>query len=690
MKSKSIIFLSLIISILLSPTVLRSQIDTIYIEEILIVAKPTGNILKSNIAGRPLQLGNPHDVGGIFKTQPGFGVIKRGNFAMEPVLRGFKYEELNVQFNGGSTSTNACPNRMDPAVSQIAPEDIEKVEVIKGPYSVRFGPSFGGVLNIITKRPEKSEVLKFSGSVNGGYQTNGSNKYGGVSLMLVNKGYDLLFDAGYKDFGNYKSGSGQEIPSSFSRFGYSIKFGINPKSNQRIQINWKQGFAKDILHAGLPMDADFDNSSTLSADYQIDNISQSLFLLKAKVYGSYVDHEMSNTNRPNYQLVHAVTPVTAMVYGGRAELGMKVSGKDVFYFGSDYRHTGKDGTRTREIYKNACTGDDYDPPVVKKDLVWQDSKMGDLGFFFENKYEINNSLLWLLGARLDYVQYAVDDPAPDFSELYDGNIQPDDNLNFSLNTSLTWQVSESVEVQWAAGRGVRSPELLELFINHFNVGMDAYEYVGNPNLTPEVNYQTDIRVEKRWESAMLYGDLFYSHLVNYITARVDTTLSRKFLPCMDPKHAKRFTNIDKAFMTGFEAGFEIKFLKKFRYIFGAGYTYAQNVSWDEPLSEIPPFTINNGVSYETEKIGADLKARIASDQNRISESFNESTTPGFAVFDFFLTYNPLDMLEIQFAVTNILNKNYVEHLSRPYKNQGAQCLYYEPGRSVNLGLKVKF
>ena len=684
------LIISLTVGVLCNPLAVMSQADTIYLEEILVEAKKADDILKTNISGKTLELENPHDVGEIFKRQAGFGVIKRGNYAMEPVLRGFKYEQLNVQFNGGSTSTNACPNRMDPAISQIAPEDIEKVEVIKGPYSVRFGPSTGGVLNIITKRPEKSEKLKVSGAVDGGYQTNGSNYFGGLSLMLVDKGYDVLFDAGYKNFGNYKSGSGEEIPSSFNRFGYSFKFGLNPADNHRIQISWNQGFAKDILHAGLPMDADKDNSSMLAIDYQGSSLSKSVFLLKAKIFGTYVDHEMSNKLRPNYKIVHAVTPVTAWVYGGRTELGIKASENDLMYVGIDYKYVGKDGTRTREIYKNACTGAVYDPPVIKKDLVWQDSKKNDLGLFFENKYEVNHSLLWLLGVRLDHITYAIDDPAPDFMELYDNDVQPDNNLNISVNTSLTWEVTGSIEIQWAAGRGVRSPELTELFINHFNVGMDAYEYVGDPHLKPETNYQTDIRVEKRWKSATLYGDIFYSYMTNYITAKVDTTLPRKFLPCKDPKFAKRFTNIDEAYRFGFEAGFDIRFLEKFRYNINAAYTFAQNKSWDEPLSEIPPFAINSSLGYFTEKITADVKVRIDAAQNRISESFDESTTPGFAVFDFFFSYEPLKMLELQFAVTNIFNKNYVDHLSRPYKNLNEQSLYYEPGRSFNFGVKFKF
>ena len=219
--------------------------------------------------------------------------------------------------------------------------------------------------------------------------------------------------------------------------------------------------------------------------------------------------------------------------------------------------------------------------------------------------------------------------------------------------------------------------------------MDAYEYLGNPNLKSEVNYQTDIRVEKNWENISVYADVYYSYLQNYITARLDTNIARKYMKCKDPKGTKQFTNVDEAFMMGFEAGMDIRFLKNFDYSLGAAYTYAQNVTWDEPLSEITPFTINTALAYKTKKINTRFNGRIVAAQDRVSTSFNESTTPGFSVFDFYITYSPWKMLDINFAVTNILDKNYAEHLSRAYKAMDTKSLYWEPGRSFNIGLKVK-
>jgi len=694
MKIKTTIKYWILFLVILISNSILAQTDTLYLEEILVTENKEDKLLQINISSETIKLQDVHDVGEMFKTQPGFGIAKRGNYAMEPVLRGFKYEQLNIQIDGGTKSSNACPNRMDPAISQVSPEEVEKAEVIKGPYSVRFGPSLGGLINIVTVRPEKVDEFKIKGSAEGGYMSNGGNYYGQANVQLLSKRFDVSLNGDYKNFGDYQSGDGTAIPSSYSRTGYSVKLGNNHGKNRqnRIQFTWRQGFAKDIDHAGLPMDADFDNSTMAYLDYMAQDLSGLIFSLKAKAYGSFVDHEMSTRNRPSWKMTEAVTSVTSKSLGGRLEFGLKPGDKILQFVGLDYVYTNKDGSRNRLVKINGCTGDTLPTPKEFVDKGWQDSKISDLGLFFENKYQINSNLLWVAGLRLDYVTYAIDDPASDFAELYNNDIQPDPDFNFSINTSLTWQFDPSFYIQWAAGRGVRSADLGEKFINHFSNGLDAYEYVGNPHLKPEVNYQTDLIISKQWNVVHIYGDVFYSYLNNFITAFVDTTLQKKFMPCKPPAHAKRFTNIDKANMLGFEAGVDIFFAKYFKYGLSGGYTYAQNVSWDEPLPEIPPFTINTVLGFDSKKVNAEIRARYAADQNRVSTSFSETTSPAFIVADIAASYTPFNFMEIKASVTNLFNANYYEHLSRAYKNMGpgTGSEYFEPGRSFNLGVRFKF
>ncbi len=682
----------LLVMVLLPVMAWAVEPDTLNIEEILITAKKVKNGVETPVYGETIHLLNPHDGGEIFKFTPGFSVVKKGNYAMEPVLRGYKFEQLNVQFDGGVHSTNACPNRMDPAISQISIEEIEKVEVIKGPYSVRFGPVFGGIVNVISKRPEEKNGHKVSGSAEVGYQSNGGNYFANVYAQIVNKKWDFALDAGYKDYGNYKSGNGDTIASSFRRFGYTAKLGYNITKNQRVQLNIRQSFAKDVLYPGLPMDAIKDNSTIASVDYAASNISEQVLSIKVKAYTSFIDHLMTNEYRPSYGATHALTPVEAKNFGGRFEAGVKTGMNSVLYAGADYQYIWKDGVRNREVYKNMCANPPviFDPPKSFVDKVWQNSSKQDFGLFAENRWQLSESFTWQLGLRVDFVSFNIKDPELDFKELYGDGIKPENRISPAFNSILTKDLGSGFRLQWAIAVAQRTPDLTELFINHLSVGMDAYEYVGNPNLKPETNYQTDLKVEKRGGAFTFYTDVFYSRLKNYVSAVVDTTIPRKFMPCSMPKYTKQFTNIDDAFMSGFEAGFGIKFLNYFNYKLGAAYTYAQNLTLDEPLSEIPPFTINTGLSYSLSNFQAVLNAQIAAAQNRVSTAFNETSTPGYTVFDFYMSYSPWKFLDINVAVTNIFNVNYVEHLSRPYKNMDTSSLYYEPGRSFNIGVRFNF
>lgn len=131
---------------------IKLQPAQIELNEIIVSANPLEDIAQSEIIVDPIKMiSQPRSVGDLFKDIKGFGISKRGAFASEPVFRSFKYEELNVQYDGGMKILNACPNRMDPITTHMIPEEVEKIEIVKGPFTVRFGENFGGIINIVTK-----------------------------------------------------------------------------------------------------------------------------------------------------------------------------------------------------------------------------------------------------------------------------------------------------------------------------------------------------------------------------------------------------------------------------------------------------------------------------------------------------------------------------------------------------------
>lgn len=668
--------------------IFKLQFAQIDLNEIIVSANPLQDISQSTVINDvEKKISQPRSVGHLFKDIQGFGIVKRGAYASEPVFRAFKYEQLNVQYDGGMKILNACPNRMDPITTHVIPEEIEKIEIVKGPFTVRFGQNFGGIINLVSKNPTKNQ-LGFHGSVEGGYESNGNNLVSGAYMLYVDTKFDIQLNGSYRDFGDYKDGNGTKVPSSFRTTDYSFKAGYNPTENQRLQFNWRQSFARDIEHAGLPMDSPYDNSLLAGIDYKINEISEKIESFSTKIFYSYVDHLMTNENRPNFMMTDAKSPVESWTSGGKVELVFSPSANSRIYTGIDANLIDRKGNRTRIV--KMMNGNMLPNPMTKVDKIWQDASLNDIGVFAEGKFKINNHTTLTTGVRADFISTSIEDPAADFEALYGGSIEDESEVNVSANASIKYQ-KNGFQSQLAIGRGVRTASMIERYINHFTIGVDPYEYVGNPNLKAEINNQIELSFSKKFETIEVGATVFHSFLRDYITAEVNTNIPRKFMPTTPPVYTKQFINIDKASQTGFEFTFNVKASNKLTFTSDVSFTRAQNKDFDEPLAQITPFMANLGVKFEDDKFWIALNTRLVGKQDRVSESFMEQETPGFGTMDLRVGFEPFKKLSIGAAVLNIFDKTYYEHLNFSFKNSNLLSgKIYEPGRNFTTYIKYKF
>ncbi len=653
---------------------------------------PVLTTVKTELTKKVVQ---PKNVADLFSDFNGFSLIKRGNYAIDPSFRASQYEQLNIQFDGGTKAMHACPNRMDPITTHVVPEDIERIEVIKGPYTVRYGATFGGIINLVTQKPQQLDE-GFHGTVSSGYETNGNSLVSSLKLHQITEKYDITANAGYRDFGNYKDGDGTEIPSAFRSLDYGLRLGYNITDNQRVQAHWRQSFGRDVLHAGLPMDTDEDNSSILSLDYKLTNLSGLISEVYAKAHYSFVDHIMSNTRRPSAMTTDALSSIDASTTGGKIELKMNPTEKWVLYGGLDAILIARDGGRTRSVKTNMM-GEVLPEPLVFQDKIWQDSFVNDFGLFAENKYALNDKTMLTAGIRYDLVVSDIQDPEADFQELY-ANLDQREEHNISATVSMKHKISENKTIEFAYGRGVRSANMIERYINHFSVGQDPYEYVGNPFLDAEVNNQFEVGFKgfKRFDStinALHYSvSSYYSIYENYIVAVIDPTLDRKFMPNAIPQEVKRFINIDKAYKTGFEAEASIDFASYFNFNTALSYVYAKNTDLDESLPLTPPLVTRLGLGFEKQIYWASLDYTITSKQDNIALSFGEQETAGYETLDLRLGAKPFKDLSIGIAVLNVFDETYNNHLNFSFKNQAdfESVAINDPGRNFSLFVQYGF
>ena len=657
---------------------------------------PVMNTITPDLTERVTQ---PKNVADLFRDINGFGLIKRGNYAIDPSFRAAQYEQLNIQYDGGTKVMHACPNRMDPITTHVIPEDISKIEVVRGPYTMRYGATFGGLINMVSKRPELGNY-GLSGSASTGYETNGNSLVNMVRLQYAEEKFDVVGMYGYRDFGNYEDGAGREIPSSFRSIDYSLRMGYNFSSLERLHLHWRQSFGRDVLHASLPMDSDFDDSSMLSLDYFKKRPGKILQKIQAKAYYSYVDHLMSNRRRSNFDIAEAVSPVEATTAGGRFELEWKLDEFWTLFTGTDALLISRDGQRNRLVKQNMM-GMPLDPPLEFTDKIWQDSYINDYGFFAESRYQLNSSTVLNAGMRYDLVNSDIQDPASDFQAYYP-DLGNRTEHNVSATVSLKKLLDADNQLEFAVGRGVRSANMIERFINHFQVGQDPFEYVGNPNLDAEVNNQFEVAYTGKknlngFVNRLDWGaSVYFSHFENYIVAIIDSTKTRKFMPNLEPQNPKVFRNLEDAYKTGFEANLSVAFFNNFQFDAETAYVYARNEDLSESLPLTPPLRTRLSLQYNKDKFWAATDVRLVSQQDELATSFGENqATPGYELVDVRLGYELFPGLDLGAAVLNAFDTQYFDHLNFAFRNQADAGLsgmerLTDPGRNFTVFVKYAF
>ena len=637
----------------------------------------------------------PRNVADLFNDVNGFSLIKRGNYAIDPSFRAAQYEQLNIQFDGGTKAMHACPNRMDPVTTHVIPEEIEKIEIIKGPYTVRYGATFGGIVNMVTQRPT-AEDYGLHGSIDAGYESNGGSIVSMARLQRATDKYDIAGNVGFRDFGNYEDGDGTEIPSSFRSLDYGVKVGYNFTENQRLQAHWRESYGRDVLHAGLPMDTEEDNSSILSLDYKLTGLNGLLENVDAKMYYSYVDHIMTNTNRPSFMMTEAISAIEATTTGGKVELKLKPNEKLSLYTGVDMLYIARDGDRTRLVKRNAMGP--LVTPMEFTDKVWQDSYINDLGLFVESKYPLSEKTMFTAGLRYDNVTSEIKDPEVDFAALY-ADLAKRTEHNLSATASVKYAPTTEFVLELAYGRGVRSANMIERVINHFNVGQDAFEYIGNPNLDAEVNNQFEVGFKGELSLSDTSTDMFkygtsfyYSYYENYIVAVIEETQTRKFMPAREPINPKVFRNLDEAYKTGFEISAGLDFWKYFNFKTELAYVYAKNKDLNESLPLVPPLTTRFKFGFEKEKFWVNANYTLTAKQDNIAPSFGEQETPSYEILDLRLGVIPFKNLTLGVAALNILDKTYSNHLNFAFNNQAdfGTVPINDPGRNLSAFVQYKF
>ena len=241
-----IIVLTLIWLFLITPS--ASAQEDVKLDEIVVTAarieepvgETTGGV--TLIEGEDIQKMNVDFVPDVFRKIPELHVIQNGGAGKvtSVLLRGGSSSHTLVMIDGirvNSTTTGSFD------FSGINVDDIERIEIVKGPQSTVYGSdAMAGVINIITQKGEGTPTAGTSLE---------AGSFGTYNPSLAVSGMYKILD--YRLTGNYFSTDGiSAAKNGTERDGYrnasvSGKFGIKPTENVEIEITGKYFYDRSEL-----------------------------------------------------------------------------------------------------------------------------------------------------------------------------------------------------------------------------------------------------------------------------------------------------------------------------------------------------------------------------------------------------------------------------------------------------------
>jgi iron complex outermembrane receptor protein len=615
-----------------------------------------------------LESGRAPNIAVALETVPGLSGVRRSLGAYEPVVHGLGWERVQTELDG-MPLYGACPARMDPPAFILAAAAAEEVSVVKGLASVSLGPGgTGGRVRISTDydrgldpEHEFSPWVRFSYCDGGKRLRGGAGVKGGTDSIDYSVGLEAL------DQDDYRSGDGTSVPASQRESGGFFSFGHRIGRAHRWSLGAIYQEGEGIDYPSLPMDTDSSESTFYRAGYSFEPKSGrgALSSLELSLAASDLDHVMSNRGRTNRGILEAESVSEALTRSARLTTDWKLPGRSLLVAGLDLNSLERDALRERYIVASDRTFYDH---------LWPDVSQDDLGLFAEYLFATDNDWSFRFGLRYDDIRSeagAADDPAlggGTIREAYVGFYGPEAALTNRSESLLTGNavfskpIGKRVVLQGGLGLAGRAAGLTERYFA-FALSPMGYQ-VGNPALRAEEKLEFSLGASlkgRRWEGSVSgYHYAIDDYILPVILAERDVN-NDDILDLI-----RGFENTD-ATLTGLDLSFVLRPSERWILPVSLFYVRGEDDSRGVPLPEIPPLELRLAVRHAFAGRLLDmveLGGRFVDRAERINPSFPENETAGFAVWHLRASFDLSRSLALDFGVENLLDKEYVEHLTR--------------------------
>lgn len=582
------------------------------------------------------------------KTVPGFTAIRNGGTNGDPVLRGMFGSRLNLLTNDGAMP-GACPARMDNPLSYVSPETYDRLVVVKGPQTVRWGPgASAGTVRFERDTPDFDEAgLRLHGSLLAG--SFGRNDQVLDATAGAPSGYARI-SANRSAADDYRDGNGDTVPSLWKKWNADAAFGWTPDADTVLEFGAGTGDGR-ARYAGRGMDGSQFKRDSYALRFEKSGFGGALDAVEASVFHNLADHVMDNyTLRDPNPMSAMPMPMAANVErrtrGGRVALDWAWERWDLA--------AGVDGQRSRQRGRSAMGRGAY------RAVPWTtDANFQAFGVFSEATWRLAPGRRWVGGARLDRAQ-ATDErivagmmgrPNPT-SGLTRREDVPGGFLRFEQDLAgkaLTWYAG--------LGHTARMPDYWELFSADMGPMGAANAFAG---IDPERTTQFDAGLQYRGERIQAWLSAYAGRIDDYILF----TYSEGGM--MGPMTA--VANVD-ARTHGAEAGIDLHASDAWTLGGTLAWARGRNRSQGGALPQMPPLESRLSANYDNGRwsFGGLLRAvarqdRVAVGQGNVAGR-DLGPSAGFATLALNGGYRFDARWQLTFGVDNVFDRAYAEHLN---------------------------
>jgi iron complex outermembrane receptor protein len=667
----------------------RSEEDEVTIDAVLDIeavreeltvtaAAPRDSVESAAIRGM-----GARDVGEALTATSGIWQLRKGAIANEVVLRGLQSRDMNVLIDGERTY-GACPNHMDPPAFHVDFAEVERIEVAKGPFDVRYQGSLGGVVNVVTRRPEQGWHANVSLGLGAAGYANPSAvaSYGGRSWFVLGGGSFRRADP-YRDgddrlvteLTNYTAASREDeafrVASGWGRGA------LTPGQGQSIQLSYARQQATHVIYPYLQMDAMWDTTDRAGLRYERARAWR-LDAIQAQAYFTRVDHWMTDEFRVSsagmargYSMG---TDAETQTLGGRAEATVGgVTG-------------GLEAVRRRWDARTQLAMRQYAAQASIPDVV-----IDSVGAFVDWRTPLGASATLEAGGRLDHVSSEADEAVANTNLYfaYHGTRSASRaDVLPAARVRLAWQAGP-----WQVGAGLgHVARVAEGNERYFALQRAGTDWVGNPDLAPARN--TGLELSGAWTrgGATVGVQSFVSRVDGYIA--VYDQSRRSMVPGVMNARARSYANVD-ARLTGVEANASMPLGR--RVFLSGDLSYVRGSQSGDtvlgiaegPLAEMPALRGRARLRFDDGRWYLVGEEMVTADQDRVDADLGEQPTPGAAVTNLSGGVR-WGALSVTVGVTNLFDRLYVDALSYQRDPFRLGVRLPEPGRQWFTNIAWRF